>query len=99
MMPDDFCRHFKTMRENCYLKISHSIYECFVYQFDSITVTLNYKEDEINVLEEKTYFDKYFKQFNVNKSNWKNCSNYEIYDSTGQWWKKVEKNAEFVIDR
>ena len=58
------------MRENCCLKISYSIYECFVTQSDSITVTLNYKKDEIDVFEEKVWFDQYFKQFNVKKSNW-----------------------------
>ena len=99
MTPDDFCRHFKTMRENYYLKISYSIYECFVYQFDRILVMLNYKEDEINVLEEKAWFDKYLKQFNVNKTNWKNSSSYKIYDLIGLWWQKFEKNAEFVINR
>ena len=99
MTPDDFCRHFKAMRENYYLKISYSIYECFVYQFDRISVMLNYKEDEINVLEEKAWFDKYLKQFNVNKTNWKNCSSYKIYDLIGWWWQKFEKNAEFVINR
>ena len=53
MTPDNFCRHFKTMRENFYLKISYSINEYFVHQFDRITVTLNYKEDEVSVIEEK----------------------------------------------
>ena len=87
------------IKENCYLKISYSTNECFVYQFDRITVTLNYKEDEVNVLEEKARFGKCFKQFNVNKSNQKYCSNYKIYNSTGRQQQKPDKNTEFVIDR
>ena len=99
LTPDDVCRHFKVMRENCYLNISYSIYEFFVYKVDTITFTLNYKDGEINILAEKACFDKYFKQFDVVKPDWYNYSNYDLYDSTSKWWQKFEKNAEFVVDR
>ena len=69
------------MRENCYLNISYSIYECFVHKFDRITFTLNYKDGEINILAEMAWFDRYLKQFDVDEPGWKNYSNYDLYDS------------------
>ena len=98
LTPDDFCRHFKVMRKYCQLNFNYSIYECFVHKFDRITITLNYKDGEINILTKKTWFDKYFKQINVDKAVWKNHSNYNLYDSTFRW-QKYEKNVDFVTDR
>ena len=63
------------------------------------TVKLNYKDGEIEILAKKAWFNNYFKQFDGDKPGWKNCSNYNLYNSTGRWCQKFEKNVEFVIDR